>query len=227
MFRGVLIDIEKALWKVEEDAAHQDEAKNRLALQLGHPDPAALWGIIASRLRRYQTWAEAECRELGDFALWHEWLYPESDETQLRFTCHSLTSLLRQAEGRRKTHPGALRTIRALYDRGCRLGIVSNSIGEQEAPGWLEETGTKQYFETVVISALCGTRKPDSRLFSIACEELGLPPAECASIGYGSTEGEKAAGIGASIRLAGMEGQDRPDYIVDRFSEILELPGLR
>lgn len=227
MLRGVLFDLEETVWTVEEDPSYQDQAKRQMAALAGWQSARAFYTMVEGRFRRYREWAGAERKEAGDFELWRHWLLPEMDEARLRMVCHDLTAHLRQTHGRRKTAPGALRTVRTLYDRGYRLGIVSNSTGEREIPGWLEENGVKQYFETAAVSSVCHVRKPDPAIYRLACGEMGLEPEECASVSGGDFEGERAAGIGAVILLAGAAGQHRPDYTVDRFPEILELPVLR
>lgn len=226
MLRGVLFDLEETLWTVEKDPAYQDQAKQRIAALAGWQPTQDYFTMVEERFRRYQEWAGRERKEAGDFELWHKWLLPEMDETRLRMICCDLTALLRQTQGRRKAAPGGLRTVRTLYDRGYRLGIVSNSVGEREALGWLEENGVKQYFETVAVSSVCHVRKPNPAIYRLACGEMGLEPEDCASVSGGGFEGESAAGIGVTILLAGTVGQDRPDYVVDRFSDIPELPVL-
>lgn len=226
MLRGVLFDLEETLWTVEKDPAYQDQAKKQLAALAGWESAQDFYAMVEERFRRYREWAGTERREAGDFELWHKWLLPEMDEALLRLTCRDLTARLRQAQGRRKAVPGGLRTIRTLYDRGYRLGIVSNSVGEREILGWLEESGVKQYFEAAAVSPVCHVRKPDPAIYRLACGEMGLEPGECASVSGGDFEGETAAGIGVRILLAGTVGENRPDYIVDRFPDILELPVL-
>lgn len=226
MLRGVLFDLEKTLWTVDKDPAYQDQAKKQMAALAGWRTAQDFCAMVEERFRRYREWAGAERKEAGDFELWHTWLLPEMDEARLRLVCYDLTARLRQTQGRRKVVPGGLRTVRALYDRGYRLGIVSNSVGEREVLGWLEENGVKQYFEAVAVSSVCHIRKPDPAIYRLACGEMGLEPEECASVSGGDFEGEMAAGIGIKILFAGTVGQHRPDYVVGRFPEILELPVL-
>lgn len=226
MLRGVLFDLEETLWIIEKDPAYQDHAKKRLAALAGWQPDQDFCAVAEERFRRYREWAGTERKEAGDFELWHKWLLPEMDESRLRLVCYDLTAQFRRTRGRRKTVPGGLRVVRTLYDRGYRLGIVSNSVGEREIPGWLEENGLKQYFEAVAVSSVCHIRKPDPAIFQLICGELGLEPEECASVSAGNFEGEATAGIGVTILPGGTAGRNRPDYVVDRFPEILELPVL-
>ena len=36
---------------------------------------------------------------------------------------------------------GGVEVIKGLHERGYKLGIISNLIGENEVPDWLEEDG--------------------------------------------------------------------------------------
>jgi len=89
-----------------------------------------------------------------------------------------------------------------------------------------------------VLSSVCHIRKPDPEIYRIACREMGLAPEECVSIADNlkrDITGAKAAGIGANILFISPEklakktitDENRPDYIVHRFTEILELPILK
>ena len=72
----------------------------------------------------------------------------------------------------------------------------------------------------------------------MGCAELGLPPDECVSVADNlgrDITGAKAVGIGANILFISPEklakkaitDENRPDYIVHAFSDILGLPILQ
>jgi len=228
MIKGVIFDIEEAIWKIEEATAEQENAAARAARLTGFADGRAFMAVVSARYASYRVWAETEQKEAGDFELWHSWLLPELDEEYLRKVCHDLTSEYRKTEGIRRIIPGSLRTVRTLYDRGYRLGVISNHIGEKEVPLWLEESGEKQYFDAVILSPVCKIRRPDPAIYKLACEELGLEPRECASISAGDAAGEKGAGIGVSIQVSNERTSLRgADYTVQHILEVLELPELR
>jgi len=231
MIKGIIFDLEGTFWRIEADPAAQEEAAARGAMLAGYPDGAAFTAAVGERYAGYLAWAEREGKEAGDFGLWHDWLLPDLDEEYLHRICHDLTAELRKTEGIRRIVPGSLRAVRTLYDRGYRLGIVSNLVGEREIPLWLEESGVKQYFEAVVLSPVCRIRRPNPAIYRLACEELGLEPGECASVsGEGcDAAGEKEAGIAVSILLTegGAVPPPEADHAVSHFSEIPELPELR
>lgn len=236
--KGVFFDLGGTLRICEEAPAHQEKARRRMAELAGWTDAQAFLEMVEERYRPYRDWALTENREAGDFELWDRWLLPELDKERLAAVCHELTYQYRQVKGLRHVVPGGLQVIRGLYDRGYRLGIISNLIGEEEIPNWLREDGLSQYFDAVVLSSVCHIRKPDPAMYRMGCEELGLEPGECASIADNlgrDITGAKAAGIGANILFISPEKlakktiteENRPDYIVHKFPEILDLPILR
>ena len=160
------------------------------------------------------------------------------EEERLAAVCHELTYQYRQVKGKRRVVDGGLQVIRGLHERGYRLGIISNLIGENEIPDWLREDGLAQYFDAVLLSSVCHIRKPDPQIYHMGCQELGLAPEECVSVADNlgrDITGAKAAGIGANILFISPEKlakktiteENRPDYIVHQFPEILNLPILQ
>lgn len=236
--KGVFFDLGGTLRICEEAPAYQEKARERMAELAGRTDVQEFIDLVEARYAPYRDWALAENKEAGDFELWDKWLLPELDKERLAKVCHELTYQYRQAKGLRHVVPGGLRVIRALYERGYRLGIISNLIGEEEIPNWLREDGLAQYFDAVILSSVCHIRKPDPRMYAMGCEELGLEPEECVSVADNLNRditGAKAAGMGANILFISPEklakktitDENRPDYIVHRFPEILDLPILQ
>lgn len=236
--KGVFFDLGGTLRICEKDPEHQERAKRRMAELAGREDVQPFIDMVEERYLPYRDWALAENREAGDFELWNRWLLPEMDPEQLRSVCHELTYQYRQVKGKRHVVAGGLQVIRRLYERGYRLGIISNLIGEYEIPDWLREDGLAQYFEAVVLSSVCHIRKPDPEIYRMGCEALGLEPEECVSVADNlgrDITGAKAVGMGANILFISPEklakktitDENRPDYIVHQFPEILNLPILQ
>lgn len=236
--KGVFFDLGGTLRIVEKVPEHQERAKARMAQLAGQEDVEAFITMVEARYEPYREWALGENREAGDYELWHRWLLPELGEERLRAVCHEMTYQYRQVKGLRHVVEGGLQVIRGLYERGYRLGIISNLIGEDEIPNWLREDGLAQYFDAVVLSSVCHIRKPDPAIYRMGCEQLGLEPGECVSVADNlgrDITGAKAAGIGANILFISPEklakktitDENRPDYIVHRFIDILDLPILQ
>ncbi len=232
--KGVFFDLGGTLRISEMDPDHIERAKERMAALAGEKDVQAFAALVEERYRPYRNWALGERKECGDFELWHKWLLPEMPEEKLREICHDLTFQYRQVKGLRRVVEGGREVIETLYARGYKLGIISNLIGEHEIQDWLRDDGLEQYFDAVVLSSVCGIRKPDPQIYLMGCEALGLKPGECASVADKldrDITGAIEAGIGANILFISPEklakktvtDQNRPDYIVHRFLDILAL----
>jgi len=78
--------------------------------------------------------------------------------------------------------PGAVDVLRALRERGMRLGIVTNGLSEthREKIALLQ---ISEYFDAIFLSDEVGMVKPDPLLFSHACRTLGGAPSHAAMVG--------------------------------------------
>ncbi|MGH2858116.1 MAG: HAD family hydrolase [Solirubrobacteraceae bacterium] len=63
--------------------------------------------------------------------------------------------------------------MRSLRGRGYRLAICTNNVREWESL-WRAMLPVDEIFEVVVDSAFVGTRKPESRIFELTLEQLGV-----------------------------------------------------
>jgi putative hydrolase of the HAD superfamily len=78
--------------------------------------------------------------------------------------------------------PGAVELLRALRERGVKLGIVTNGLSEthREKIALLQ---ISEYFDAIFLSDEVGMVKPDPLLFAHACRTLGGAPAHGAMVG--------------------------------------------
>ncbi len=236
--RGVFFDLGGTLRIAEEVPEHMERAKARMAQLAGYEDVEGFYSMVEERYATYRDWALTGNRECGDYDLWAKWLLPELPEETLRAICHDLTFQYRQAKGKRRVVCGGVEVVRSLHRRGYKLGIISNLIGEREIYDWLRSDRLDRYFDAVVLSSVCHIRKPDLEMYRMGCRELGLRPAECASVADNLNRditGARAAGIGANILFISPDKlakktiteENRPDYIVHDFLDILDLPILQ
>ena len=236
--KGVFFDLGGTLRIAEKVPEHQERAKARMAELAGAEDVQAFIDMVEARYEPYRDWALTENKEAGDYDLWAKWLLPELPEEKLKAICHEMTYQYRQVKGLRHLVDGGLEVIRTLHKRGYKLGIISNLIGEDEIPNWLRDDGLDRYFDALVLSSVCHIRKPDPAMYLMGCEQLGLKPEECVSVADNLSRdftGAKAAGIGANVLFISPEklakktitDENRPDYIVHRFLDILDLPMLQ
>ena len=65
--------------------------------------------------------------------------------------------------------------------RRYRLALLSNAT-QLLVPRLVRNDKLLGLFDTIIISALEGARKPEPAIFNILCRRLGLPPAACVLI---------------------------------------------
>jgi HAD superfamily hydrolase (TIGR01549 family) len=78
--------------------------------------------------------------------------------------------------------PGAVDLLRALRERGIKLGIVTNGLSEthREKIALLQ---ISEFFDAIFLSDEVGMVKPDPLLFAHACRTLGGAPSHGAMVG--------------------------------------------
>ena len=98
--------------------------------------------------------------------------------------------------GRWRAYPDVMPAFTRLRERGLSLGIVSN--WDLRLGSLLHGLGLGRLLDTIVSSADVGLRKPDPRIFELACDRLGLVPGEAAHVGdhlYADVTGAEAVGM--------------------------------
>ena len=128
-----------------------------------------------------------------------------------------------------RPRPDALETLAELRRRGHRLALIS--VCSQDVPHVWDETPFAGAFDELVFSCDVGISKPDPRIYAIACERLGVEPAECLFVGDGANDelpGAERAGMTAlQLRAPGEpltpEGETWPGPSIERLSDVLEL----
>lgn len=73
--------------------------------------------------------------------------------------------------------PLMLEAIRRIRARGLRAGALTNNWVRE---GPREGHRLREHFDVFVESAAVGLRKPDPRIYELACRELGVEPARAA-----------------------------------------------
>jgi putative hydrolase of the HAD superfamily len=133
--------------------------------------------------RDYRNWAKKTQLELNEVELWTRWMLPDCPSDQVSQLALQLSQLWRDATGRHVVFPETRETVLALFRRGYRVGLVSNTISSVEAPRILRELGIAGCFDTVILSCNVGIRKPDPSILLMAAERMGIRPEYCAYIG--------------------------------------------
>jgi putative hydrolase of the HAD superfamily len=106
--------------------------------------------------------------------------------------------------------PGMVRALDRLVALGFRIGCITNNVPSGDGPGMARDAGKAALlaevlarFELVVESSVEGVRKPDPRIYRIACERLGVEPEACVFLDDLGVNCKGAAGVGmAAIKVA-------------------------
>ena len=92
--------------------------------------------------------------------------------------------------------PSAIETLATLRAAGCKLGLISDC--SSEVPLLWPNTPFAALFDAALFSCAVGLKKPDPRLYRLACDRLGVPPQRCLYVGDGGSRelsGAAAAGL--------------------------------
>jgi len=94
-------------------------------------------------------------------------------------------------------------TLRALRERGVKIGIVSNV--PRELATIFAAHGLDGFIDAFTHSYEVGAEKPDPRIFQAACERLGADPAETLMVGdHAIADG---GAVAAGLRFLHLEGE--------------------
>jgi putative hydrolase of the HAD superfamily len=102
---------------------------------------------------------------------------------------------------------------------GARVAVISNSEGMLER--LFEQLGILGAFDLVVDSGIVGVEKPDPRIFRVALEHFGIPPARTLHLGDNfSTDVLGARGAGIRVGLVDPFG-----HLKGRHPDVPRVPG--
>jgi putative hydrolase of the HAD superfamily len=85
-----------------------------------------------------------------------------------------------------KPRPGVVETLVELRRRGYLLGLITVCSDDVEQL-WVE-TPFAGMFDATVFSCSAGLRKPDPRIYHLACEQLAIEPSEAIFVGDGAND---------------------------------------
>jgi len=110
--------------------------------------------------------------------------------------------------------PRMVEAVRAAHEAGVRTGLVSNSWSTDH----YDRALLAELFDDVVISAEVHLHKPQPEIFRLACERLGVEPAEAVFV---DDLRENIAGAEA-VGMLGLLHRD-PDETIEKLEERLGL----
>jgi putative hydrolase of the HAD superfamily len=140
---------------------------------------------------------------------------PLSDEAFARLAQHF------RDPGVWAVYPDVVPTLEALAGRRMPLAVVSN--WDSYLPRLLEVRGLSGYFQTVSVSAIEETGKPDAEIFQRTCARMSVAPAEALHVGDSlrdDFEGARAAGLNALL----LDRKDQHGDVPDRIASLVEVP---
>jgi putative hydrolase of the HAD superfamily len=151
-----------------------------------HQEMAAALGVPYEQFM--QVWRQtAEMRIIGAF---------ETVEANIKYVCDDM-KVQPEAERINKAvdirmqymrrtlepRPDAIKTPSQLKNQGYKTGLISNcSI---EIPILWHETAFAEAIDTPIFSSRVRLRKPDTRIYHLACERLDVTPEDCLYVADG------------------------------------------
>ena len=157
----MVLDFGGVLWDMRWDVAR--------ALDRAHGLPRS---SVFDTLYRSETWRAIE-RGTGDPEAWREEAHRALEERAGR-PLPRLHEEWRKAQVAIEPNVELARALRPDY----KISLLSNA--DVSLRRRLEhEIGIHHLFDDIVCSAEIGIAKPEPAVFHLACERLGLPPAEC------------------------------------------------
>ena len=234
--KAILFDVGGTLRRLapHDEAVQEIHVKKILALlALDLPVPGFRRTLV-EHAKAYREWSKETMLELDAPRLWTEWMLPDFPSDKIAPLAEQLTEIWRTVRGTQVVIPGARETIQALFRRGYRLGLVSNTTSRVDVPAMLEQEGLSGCFETVVLSCVEGIRKPDPEILKRAAARMGVQPQNCAYIGNlpeRDSAAAQKAGFSCSVVLRDPTqpveryrdtGND-PDHCVDYLAQLLDI----
>lgn len=147
--------------------------------------------------------------------LWRDSFYMRTNGTHrthqesIRYICNELGIKITDAQVEKAADLRLAYTIRSLKPRkdaisviekikamGYKVGLVSDC--SPETPEAWPQTPFKGIFNVTIFSCDVNVKKPDPRIYLLACERLGVKPEDCLYVGDGSSHeltGAKAVGM--------------------------------
>ncbi|HSG78106.1 MAG TPA: HAD family phosphatase [Acidimicrobiia bacterium] len=135
-----------------------------------------------------------------------------TDETRDRGHEVDGAEVLRVIAEAAQPRPRMLAAVERLRAAGLRVGVITNNWKADDA-GW---SGLADRFDAFVESAVERIRKPDPRIYEIACERLGVDPGECVFLDDIGTNLKPARAMGMTTIKVG-----DPDEALAELSDAL------
>ena len=109
-----------------------------------------------------------------------------------------------------KPRADAIATLKAIRASGRKIGLISDCSAE--VPELWPETPFAPLIDVPIFSCVAKMKKPDPRIYRLACEGLGVKPEKCLYVGDGfSQELAGASRVGMRAVLIAPAGEETAD----------------
>ena len=202
-FRAVLFDLGGVVLgsPLEAIAAYEHE--------LGIPSGSLNRIVVATGASG--AWSRLERGELR-----MEAFYPAFDDDCAGAGCRiSARDLMLRVAAVTEPRPAMLEAIGRIRAHGIAVGAVTNN--------WITEDGgtgvLRPHFDAFIESAVVGLRKPDPRIFELACRELAIEPAHAVFLDDIGSNLKTARALGMTTIKVG-----EPERALDELAALLGFP---
>lgn len=224
-FKAVIFDLFGTLVNSFGAAAGQMGTELAAALAVPYDPFIALWNQtlemrIVGEFDTVEANIEYVCEKIG--------LRPDAE--RIRAAVEIRMSYVRQAL---KPKPDAVKTPSQLKNQGYAVGLISNC--SPEIPALWHETAFADIIDKPVFSCRARLRKPDTRIYQLACDQFGITPDSCLYVADGEDhELSAAAEVGlhpvlirtAGERPTGGSHQEAREWQGNAISTLTEVLGL-
>lgn len=141
--------------------------------------------LVTEGFHAYKRWSSNSLIEQPGSVIWGQWIFKEYPGHRDLFVLlgDTLTDIWETSYYKRRLRPEARSVLTTLYTCGYTLGIISNTTSKRMPHTLLQMYGIADLFETVVLSAETGIRKPCTKIFNQALSELHKEAKSCVYVG--------------------------------------------
>ena len=120
---------------------------------------------------------------------------------------------------------GVKETLWALKEKGYLLGVVTDTASPLYIKlAWFERGGFGEVWDAVISSTELGVRKPNSKIYLAALQQLGLKAEQAVFIGHKASELNGARAVGMKTIAFNNDETAKADYFIKKFPDLLNLP---
>ncbi|MGD0765884.1 MAG: HAD family hydrolase [Dehalococcoidia bacterium] len=231
--RAVIFDLGYTLWDVDYAAEPEayGQASRFLANALGGPAPDARKlrdAVAAVFAREMEAWLGGNLEQKPTDEIYRE----AFADLGLNIPDHLLQQMDELALSpsiRYTVDPQTPAVLRALRERGLRLGAVSNTYQSQAALAKsLAAHGLLEYLDALVLSSEIGLEKPHPAIFLEALRRLGVTAVKTVFVGdsvWADVLGAQALGMKSVLTHQYRRedpGEHKPDLVIERLAEVVD-----